>query len=340
MEKETLVSVARRTGYSISTISRILNGNAVKYRISEKAVELVMAEVRACNYTPSMLAKGLRTNRTDTIGLLIPSIENPFFATIAGVVIRELRTLNYKVVVVDTQEDDRFEIDGLSALLARRVDGIIAAPCGNDPVPFLRIRDNGIPVVMIDRYLPNSSEFSYVTTDNYQGAIDATEYLIANGHTQIVCIQGSPHSMPDKNRVRGYIDTLQRHNLGKNAVIRGENFSVENGYYQTKLALSSGSCPTAIFALSNTILLGVIKAVNESGLHIPDDISVVSFDDNQLFNYLNPAITCIRQPINEIGTLAAKMLIENIRGIQIEPVQLHLTPELIVRKSVKDRQIK
>ena len=109
MKKETLVSIAERSGCSISTVSRVLSGNAAKYRISQRTVARVTEEVKRCNYTPSLLAKGLRTNRTDTIGLLIPNIENSFFAGVAGVVIRESRNYNYKVVVVDTQEDERNE---------------------------------------------------------------------------------------------------------------------------------------------------------------------------------------------------------------------------------------
>ena len=156
MKKETLVSIAERSGCSISTVSRVLSGNAAKYRISQRTVARVTEEVKRCNYTPSLLAKGLRTNRTDTIGLLIPNIENSFFAGVAGVVIRESRNYNYKVVVVDTQEDERNEQDGLSALLARRVDGIIAAPCGNDAALFASVQEGGMPLVLIDRYLPDA----------------------------------------------------------------------------------------------------------------------------------------------------------------------------------------
>ena len=156
MKKETLVSIAERSGCSISTVSRVLSGNAAKYRISQRTVARVTEEVKRCNYTPSLLAKGLRTNRTDTIGLLIPNIENSFFAGVAGVVIRESRNYNYKVVVVDTQEDERNEQDGLSALLARRVDGIVAAPCGSNSELFASVQEGGMPLVLIDRYLPDA----------------------------------------------------------------------------------------------------------------------------------------------------------------------------------------
>ena len=330
MKKETLVSIAERSGCSISTVSRVLSGNAAKYRISQRTVARVTEEVKRCNYTPSLLAKGLRTNRTDTIGLLIPNIENSFFAGVAGVVIRESRNYNYKVVVVDTQED------GLSALLARRVDGIVAAPCGSNSELFASVQEGGMPLVLIDRYLPDAGMLSYVTTDNYRGAVMATEYLLENGHRRIACIQGTPHSMPVRDRVRGFGDTLRAHGLGDRIVVTGEDFSVQNGYLETKLALAREERPTAIFALSNLILLGVVKAVHESGLRIPDDISVVSFDDNMLFNYLDPAITCIGQPTDEIGTLAVKLLIRAVREPGAATSHLHLPPSLIIRRSVRN----
>jgi len=179
MKKETLVSIAERSGCSISTVSRVLSGNAAKYASVTRTVARVTEEVKRCNYTPSLLAKGLRTNRTDTIGLLIPNIENSFFAGVAGVVIRESRNYNYKVVVVDTQEDERNEQDGLSALLARRVDGIVAAPCGSNSELFASVQEGGMPLVLIDRYLPDAGMLSYVTTDNYRGAVMATECSVS-----------------------------------------------------------------------------------------------------------------------------------------------------------------
>ena len=193
-----------------------------------------------------------------------------------------------------------------------------------------------MPLVLSDRYLPDAGMLSYVTTDNYRGAVMATEYLLENGHRRIACIQGTPHSMPVRDRVRGFGDTLRAHGLGDRIVVTGEDFSVQNGYLETKLALAQAERPTAIFALSNLILLGVVKAVHESGLRIPDDISVVSFDDNMLFNYLDPAITCIGQPTDEIGTLAVKLLIRAVREPGAAPSHLHLPPSLIIRRSVRN----
>lgn len=335
MRKETLVSIAERIGCSVSTVSRVLNGNAVKYRISETMSRRILDEARRANYTPSLLAKGLRTNKTSTIGLVIPNIENTFFANIAGVIIREARSLNYKVVVADTQENESYEKDGLSSLLARHVDGIIVAPCGNDPSIVENVLDTGIPIVQIDRYISEALKIPYISTDNYKGAVMAVEHLIENGHENIACIQGPPQSMPAGDRTRGFFETMAEHGIQGKGYLCGDEFSLQNGYLETKLLLSGPNPPTAIFAQSNLILLGAIKAIFESGLKIPDDISIISFDDNVMFNYLNPAITCIAQPIEEIGILAVKILMKSIQEDIYEASHIHLPPTLIVRNSVR-----
>jgi LacI family transcriptional regulator len=336
MKKETLSSIAQRTHCSVTTVSRVLNGMAQKYRISQTTADHILSEAQNCRYVPSMLAKGLRTNKTETIGLLVPSIENTFFAHIASVIIREAKAFDYKIVVADTEENESDERRDILGLLAHNVDGILSIPCANSPETFLKINSNGTPVVLVDRYFSDNKDLSYVTTDNYKGATMATEYLIQNGHRRILCIQGPPKSTIVEARVNGYIDTLKKYSLADNMMVSGDNFSIQNGYIETKLALNAHPQPTAIFALSNTILLGAIKAIKESNMHIPDDISLISFDDSILFNYLNPAITCINQPSQEIGSLAVKILMKIIKDEQSEPTHLLLPPSLIERHSVKN----
>ena len=187
--------------------------------------------------------------------------------------------------------------------------------------------------MLIDRYF-NSTELSYVCTDNYQGGFEATKYLLNNGHEKILCIQGTPHSMPVRERVRGYLDALRGHGIEQNARIAGNSFSIQNGYLETKLALNSPERPTAIFALSNTILLGAIKAIKESGLSIPDDISAITFDNNTFLDFIDPPITRISQPVNEIGTLAVKLLMQGIAEKRSTGARMQLQPQLIVCDSV------
>lgn len=338
-KKSTIVSISERTGFSVSTVSRVLNGKAELARISKSTVEAIQEEAKRCNYRPSLLAKGLRTSKTDTIGLVIPSMENLYFANLASTIIRDARAYGYTTVTVDTMEDEHNERNGIESLLARNVDGIIVTPCGQDPEWLENINRNIAPVVLIDRYF-NATELSYVCTDNYQGGYEATRYLLNNGHENILCIQGTPYSMPVRERVRGYIDALRDKGLNARARIVGDSFSIQNGYLETKLALNSPSRPTAIFALSNTILLGAIKAIKESELVMPDDISAVTFDNNTFLDFIDPPITRMSQPVNEIGTLAVKLLLQSINEKQPMGTHMQLQPQLIVCDSVANILLK
>jgi LacI family transcriptional regulator len=334
MALDTLASIAERAQCSVSTVSRVLSGKAEKYRISEATVARVRKEVEKSNYTPSLIAKGLRAGKTDTIGLLIPGVDDTFFSGIASSIIAEARKLGYTVIVVDTQEDEKNEDEGISTLMARKVDGIIAVPCGRESNAFTRIESAELPLVLVDRYFSPVSNRSFVTTDNYKGAVMAVEHFIANGHERIACIQGSPEAMTCRERVRGYVDTMKKHGLEDKIRISGSKFSIQNGYVETNLVLSGDDRPTAILALSNKILLGAVKAVTESGLSIPDDISVISFDDNLLFNYMTPRITCVSQPVQEISMVAVTLLTKKIAGERNDS-HLFLPPGIVVRDSVK-----
>ena len=331
--KETLVTISKRTGFAISTVSRVLNGQAGKYRISGKTVELILAEAKRCDYTPSLLAKGLRMKRTNTLALLIPSVANPYFADIASVIIGEAKSHGYTVMVVDTMEDADNEREGVRTMLSRRVDGIVVVPCGQTP-EHLEEADRSVPVMLVDRYFEHTA-LPYVCTDNYRGGMDATRILLQNGHRDIACIQGVPHSMPNRRRVQGYLDALTQAGVQEAAFITGDAFSIQNGYAGTRLALARPDRPTAIFALSNTILLGAVKAVRESGLRIPEDISVVSFDNNPYLDFFSPAITRISQPLEEIGKTAVGLLLESIREGTRCRRQIQLPPKAILCDSVE-----
>ncbi len=164
----------------------------------------------------------------------------------------------------------------------------------------------------------------------------ATEYFSDPG-TQKNCLHLRHYSMPSKERVRGYSDVMKNAGLESEIFVSGEDFSIMNGYLETKLLLNSKNKPTAIFTLSNTILLGAMKAINESGLKISEDISVISFDNNTYLDYMNPPITRIGQPTDEIGTLAVKIMLQSLEGKRDLETRILLPPELIERDSVSRR---
>ena len=331
MQKATLIGIAQRTGFSVSTVSRILSGQAEKYRISKKAVEAVCEEARRCNYTPSLLAKSLRMNKTFTLGLLIPGVDNPYFANIASAVIHEAKTLGYQMIIIDTLEDAANEREGIASLLSRKVDGIVIVS-SDENADYLEEIHRTTPMVLIDRHFEGTT-LPYVCSDNRQGGYDATSHLIGMGHRNILCIQGVRRSMPSRQRVDGYHAAMREAGLDLTARVVGDDFTIRNGYLETKLAFSSPNPPTAIFALSNTILLGTIKAVHELGLHIPDDVSIVAFDNQIYMDFLNPAITRISQSTAEMCTLAMRILMQQISGDSTSGVQMLLPPELVLSDS-------
>ena len=325
--KKTLIDVSKKTGYSISTISRVLNGKSEKYRISQSAKEVILQSVKELDYQPDIVAQSLRNNTTYTIGLLVPHIDNPFFANIASVVIREAQRYNYTVMLIDTLEDPVQENKAIDSLLSRKIDGIILVPTGENPSKLEEISTR-TPIVLIDCYFEKHN-LPYVATDNYIGAYQATKLLLESGHSKILCIQGPDISITTKERVRGYLDALRE------AGYQDNEFSIQNGYIETKLVLNSTTKPTAIFALSSTILLGAVKALNEHKVRIPQDMSIISFDDNLYLDYLNPPITRIAQSLENIGIIAVKMLMQKI----LEETELHseilLKPNIIKRDSIK-----
>ena len=267
------------------------------------------------------------------LGLLIPSIDNPYFAHIASIIVHEARAKGYKVILIDTSEDERNEREGVRSLLSRKVDGILIAPAGDDPA-FLEATAHQTPVVCIDRHFAKTS-LPYVVTDNLRGGREATQHLIDRGHRRILCIQGVRHSIPSADRVRGYRQALEDNGLSAYARVTGDGFSIRNGYEQTLRALHVRQRPTAIFALSNTILLGALKAVREMKLRIPDDISLVSFDNYDYLDYLDPAVTRVGQPSDEIGAQAMEILLQRIAGETGGEEQRRLPPSLIVCRSVR-----
>lgn len=323
--------MAERLGYSATTISRVLSGKAEKYRISPDTVNAVLREARRCNYSPSVAAQSLRTRRSNTIGLLLPSVANPYFADMASVIITELNSAGYTTIVVDTMESEQRLSESARSLISRQVDGILAVPCGEKGMD-LEMLSAQIPVVLIDRYYEDTS-LPYVTTNNYQGGLDATRHLLSRGHTRISCIQGVQSSMPNKERVRGYVKAMEDEGLAQDIDIIGNEFSVQNGYLETKLLMSRAQRPTAIFALSNTIMLGALKAIREAGLRIPEDVALISFDNNLYMDYMTPSITRISQPVEDMAKLAVKILLDKIKGASNCSSQLRLSPIMVAGES-------
>lgn len=333
-QKSNIVDIAEKSGFSITTVSRVLNGKADRYRISKATQEKIKSTAEELDYVPNEFARNLRTGKSKTIALVVPSLKNPFFAEIACAVNTEVRKYNYITLIGDSDDNLENEKNEVSHLSSRSLDGMIIVPCGNEWGHLIKLKEGGLPLVCIDRYFEDS-DLSFVSSDNYEGAYSATKYLIDQGHTSISCIQGVRHSTPNIQRVKGFMDAMLHSGIDSYTV-SGDAFSEQNGYLEAKLLLQQEKRPTAIFAFSNMIAMGCLKAFKEEGIKIPEDMSLITFDGNPYLNYMEPPLTCIAQPVEDICKIAVKILFSTILDHDTTPKHVLLKTQLNVKASVRN----
>lgn len=333
----TLKDIASIAGVSISTVSRVLNKNASKHRISRDTEKIVLKTAAELNYRPNQLARGLRVKKTQSIGLVLPDISNPFFSYVGRSIQRMAHQNGYSLIICDTDEDLALEIEHLNLLRSKGVDGLIIMPVGQKFTHLQAIVDDGMPLVLIDRCFEELN-CSSVVIDNYLGSRSAMEHMIACGHRRIAFIQGLPNTYTNTGRLNGYLDALSAYGIPVDEkLIVGKDFRRENGYIETKFLLNLEPRPTAIFSTSDLITLGALQAISEEGLQIPQDISLVAFDDVDFAPYLICSLTTVAQPKEHMGEMAVKILIEYMKNPSKKSIQrIILKPKLIIRNSVLD----
>ena len=335
LAKTTLAAIAERTGYSVSTVSRVLSGNAGKYRISRSAVERVTREARRCGYRPNLVAQSLRTRQSQTVGLVVPGIDNPFFATLSSIVIAQLDARGYHTLLADSRESEEEEREALEMFQDRGVDGIIAIPVASSPEFHEEVGQN-VPLVLLDRYFQKTT-LPYVCTDNYAGAYMAAKYLVDKGYKRILAIQGMPSSMPNRERVRGFLDAID--GRGVESKVVGDAFSVENGNREALAAFAGNpQAYDAVFAFSATILIGTISALRRLGIAEGKDVGVISYDNNGFLDFMNPPVSRVEQPLREAGKIAVDTLFSLMEAHRSglprpAPVQQLVQPTLVIRES-------
>ncbi|MCX5644526.1 MAG: LacI family DNA-binding transcriptional regulator [Phycisphaerae bacterium] len=314
--RPTLKAIAKQLGVSVTTVSRSLNGKAAEYGISKRTEEAVRKAAKKLSFSPDPLARGLRLNRTLSLGLIIPDISNPYFAEIAKNVEMAARGGGYSVILCDSQERTDLEAESLTLLRDRKVDGLVIAPVGQSAAHFEVLEDGDLPVVVIDRHFPHL-RLPYVVSDNYRGAMDATDYFLKHGHRTIACVQGLAGTSPNRERVRGYQAALRSRGIPvDDSLVAGSSFSEENGYVHGKLLITRRRDITAILALSNLISLGILRALSEESLKAPDDVSIICFDDQPYCAYLNPPMTTVEQNQEQMGRIAVRLLLDQIQSSQ------------------------
>jgi LacI family transcriptional regulator len=330
----TLKQIAKDLNISVSTVSRILNGKGKEARISDATVASVLKYAEEVGYSPNLIAKGLQASQTFTIGLMVPNIANPFFALMAKNIEKWASKAQYSIILVDSDEDVEKEKMQVKNMMSRKVDGIIVAPVGDSYQHFTTIVKQKIPLIFADRYFTDST-IPYITSDNYQGSYDATQELIANGHTRICLISGSSANELVQERTQGFVDALKNADIEVSEdLMLGNSFSVQNGFESTKSVLQLKNPPTAIFAMNNLIGFGVLRAVKELGFKIPETVSLIIFDNHPYLSLLNPSISTVKQNSEKIGEMAVKAILREITN-DFDIASMKIPTELILRESVR-----
>ena len=329
----TVRDVARRAGVSVSTVSHVLNQTRF---VSDELRERVMAAMRELQFEPNAAARMLSLKRSNTIGLIVSDIRNPFFASVARGVEDVAQECGYTVILCNSDETLAKETACLKALQSRQVDGVLLASAGAADEFVTRLVQAGYPIVLVDRDLPDLG-LPAVLLDNEGAAYRAVRHLIDRGHQRIAMLSGRASISTTTERVAGYERALRESGLEPDPrlVVSGESTS-EGGAEATDRLLDLDPPPTAIFSGNNLMSIGALHAITRHGLTVPDDIALVGFDD---FPYpwsdaFRPHLTTIAQPTYELGRCAAEMLVQLLRGSTDEASRRAvLEGNLVIRES-------
>jgi LacI family transcriptional regulator len=330
-ERVTLLDVARHAGVSRATASLVVRDSPL---VTEVTRQRVLASMQKLGYVYHRAAATLRTQRSHTVGLVIPDITNPFFAELTLGIEERLDEANYVVVLTNTSESPEKQNRILTAMYENNADGILFCPAvGTSREAFAMLFQEHLPVVLLVRYLFDADS-DYVGTDNVLGAELAVEHLIAHGHQRIAFIGGPATSSARLERLQGYQNALQRHNLSVDEALLPTSSTTRDGGHQAILPLLAlDDPPTAALCYNDVVAFGVMLGLQANGRILGQDFAVIGFDDIAEAALWHPPLTTISIRPRQIGRLAAQRLLERIARPEDPPERVILPPSLVVRSS-------
>ena len=319
--------VARLAGVSLGTVSRVINGNA---SVAAELRERVQRAIAELGYRPNALARGLRGGRTQSLGLVIPDVTNPFFSGLVLEIEQAASRAGYSVILGNSMESPEAERLYIEVLASRQVDGLLIAPSVHTRSISI---PRGVPMIAVGRPLKNVPSIAVYNRD---GAKKALEYLFSLGHRDVACIAGPRVLQDAAERYRGYLaaagPTLRAAGIDLKQRTRFVSFDYESGYQAASELLATEPRPTAIFASSDQQAIGALRAAGDAGLEVPRDLSIVGFDNIPLTNLMTPRLTTIELPIAALGEQSVQALLDLLQGKTV-PMEQRLGTTLIVRDS-------
>ncbi len=328
----SLTDVARHANVSIATVSRVINNSDKVVPDTRALVHKAMAEL---GFKPNRVARRLRQRGgvRHLLGLIIPDIQNPFFAEMARGVEDVAYANKFAVMLCNSDEDLKKEEFYLDVLQSESVDGIILPPINERDAAVLRLVESGLPIVTVDRSLSHQA-MDKVEVDNRRGAFEAVEHLIKLGHRRIGLIAGRMNVSTSRERRQGYEDAHATYKVPLKAdYVRGGDFKQASGRAMADELLDLAEPPTALFVLNNLMTVGALEAIHRRKLKIPKEIAVIGFDDLPWAEALDPPLTVVRQPAYAVGQAAAELLLKRLEDPKRAETHLKLLPKLVLRSS-------
>ena len=330
--KHTMRDVARLAGVSTSTVSAVLNASVP---VSAARKKRVMDAMAALDYHPDAIARGLKTGKTNAIGVVVPDITNAFYPEVVRGVEDAARRAGYAVLLCDSNENAANEDAHLVTLFSRRVDGVLLACCANSTAYATMVRRR-FPMVFVDRIPPAATEGT-VSSDNVQAGYAATRHLLELGHERIAMLAGNTALSPHHDRLEGFRKAMQESHLPiRDEYLACGELQIQNGIEATQRLLKLTAPPTAIMVSDNKLLLGVLQSLDENRIPVPQQVSILGFDDFIWNRYFSPSITSIAQSTYEMGRRSFELLLQIMhrkKGDRLPEKHIRLAVELRLRNS-------
>jgi LacI family transcriptional regulator len=324
----TLADVAKIAGVGVMSVSRVVNGTR---KVSPETEERVRAAIRRIGYEPNEAARVLKGHRAKILGLLVPDLADPFFATCANAIQEAAREAGYMTLMAASSHQVGVERQQAEVMMQRQIAGLIVIPTGLENDYFLNARASGLPIVSLDRPLENV-DADAVIVDNREASIKLVQHLIGHGHTDILCILDEYRMFTKQERLSGYMQAMRESKLQTRVCMVGPISGTVAE--QLPAILASESKPTAIFAASDLLTVQVLRQLQSLNIKIPQEIALAVFDDFDAATLISPQVTVVRQPVADLGRKAVMMLLQRIEGDTTFPIShVVLQTELIIRES-------
>ncbi|WP_394138367.1 LacI family DNA-binding transcriptional regulator [Cytobacillus oceanisediminis] len=330
MKKITIKEVAKHAGVSIGTVSKVLND---KGYVGKETREKVLEAIKLLNYRVNANARSLKAVRTKKVGMIVSDISNPYLMSIAKTIEDTLRSIGHHMLLMSHNENENTERELLQLIVEQRVEALVLIPTGGNSDIVQEIKQQ-IPVILVDKKIEGITT-DLIVDDNYYGSYESISFLSSLGHKRIGVIYGLTKNSVGKERLEGALEAIRDFKCSDDkALIKPGEFNADKAYESATELLLLPTPPTAIYACNNTMTIGLLKAINEQGLKIPEDISVIAFGDTAQWDLIQPPLTLMTQPLKRIGVEAAILLKNRLTMDEyFSPKEIIMSPELLIRSS-------